>query len=131
MTREPRPDNEAMDEPSLEHMIRLLDIEHRRLAIELDGQELDPWHREIDEAQRTREYGSTARQCELIQRDCEQLLSTPPETVMRTCFECPDIDAEKDARHIRRLHEAWSLWYMTVYHEWEFDYGGEPAPDPD
>ena len=146
MTQDPRPDADAMDEPALESMIRLLDIEHRRLAFEESQQDLDLWNQEIDEAERTREYGSTARQCETIRRDCAQLLDTTPETVMRICHECPDIDAEEDARHIRRvhdawvrgarqpedlyLHETWSLWRLIVEHAWEFEYGDEPAPAP-
>ena len=148
MIPEPRPDNDAMDDkPRLEHLILM--IEHLRRAFEDEEQELDLWNQEVDEAERTREYGSTARQCETIRHGCEQLLGgVTAQAVMRTCYECPDIDSERDARHIRRIHdawsrgarqpedlyihEAWSLWRLIVEHEWEFDYGDEdPIPDPD
>ena len=58
--------DDAMDEPSLEHLGRLLDIEHRRLAFAESQQE-------IDAAERTGEYRSTTRQCETIRQGCEQL----------------------------------------------------------
>lgn len=145
MTPEPRPDDDAMDdEPRLEHLILML--EHLRRAFKDEEQELDLWNQEVDEAERTCEYGSTARQCETIRRDCAQLLDTTAETVMRICHECEDIDATKDAKYIRRvhdawirgarqpedlyIHEAWSLWRLIVEHEWEFDYGDEDSLYP-
>ena len=117
----------------------MLEGEHRELGL---------WEQEIEEAERTGEYRSTARQCETIRRDCEQLLrGVTAQAVMRTCHECEDIDAEEDARHIRRVRdawvrgacqpedlymaEAWSLWHLIVEHAWEFEYGDEPAPAPD
>ena len=66
----------------------------------------------------------------LNRRDYEQLLGTTAETVMLTCFEGPDIDAKKDARHIRCIDEAWSLWHLVTQHEWRYA-DNDPTPDPD
>ena len=59
MTREPRPDDDLTDEPLLGFASLL--IEQAQPALAADPQELALWVRELDEAERTGEYRSTAK----------------------------------------------------------------------
>ena len=72
MIHEPRPDDDALDAscPALRNLL----LEHLRLSLEEEQRELDCWNEEVDEAERTGDHGSTARQCETIRQGCAQLL---------------------------------------------------------